>query len=114
MSTANPKDLSLEHALVARAWRDTAFARLLEHAPREALAQLGVDTSPDVTFDIRCQRRDTLYYVIPPVAPNPDEADRVINQMDLWRSADLFCWVMPQELKIELLGMRQSYRRNRT
>jgi hypothetical protein len=114
MSTTNPKDLSLEHALVERAWRDAAFARLLERSPREALALLGVETSPDVALDIRCQRRDTLYYVIPPLATNEDDADRVINQMDLWRSADLFCWVMPQALKIELLRMRQSYRRNRT
>jgi len=36
----------------------------------------------------------------------------VINQMDLWQSGELFCWIMPQALKLELLRMRESFRRN--
>jgi hypothetical protein len=32
--------------------------------------------------------------------------------MDLWQSGELFCWIMPQTLKLELLRMRQSFRRN--
>jgi hypothetical protein len=32
--------------------------------------------------------------------------------MDLWESGDLFCWIMPQALKLELLRMRQSFRSN--
>ena len=63
-----------------------------------------------VNVMIRTQRRDTLYFVIPPLAKHPEDANRVINQMDLWQSADLFCWIIPQELKLELLAMRQAYR----
>lgn len=114
MSAADKADASLERALVERAWRDADFTRMLEQDPRGALALLGVETSPGVRFDIRCQKRDTLYYVIPPLADSPQDAQTVINQMDLWRSAEMFCWVMPQALKVELLRMRQSYRRNRT
>lgn len=114
MSAADNAEVSLERALVQRAWRDTQFSELLTQDPRAALAMLGVETSPDVKFDIRCQKRDTLYYAIPPAAPSEESAPKVINQMDLWRSADMFCWVMPQALKVELLRMRQSYRRNRT
>ena len=101
---------TLERALTARAWRDPDFAHLLETDPRSALATMGVEVSDNVTIDIRMQRRDTLYFVIPPSAERPEDADRVINQMDIWQSGDLFCWIMPQALKLELLEMRQSYR----
>lgn len=101
---------TLERALTARAWRDPDFAHLLESDPRSALATMGVEVSDNVTIDIRMQRRDTLYFVIPPLAERPEDADRVINQMDMWQSGDLLCWIMPQALKLELLEMRQSYR----
>ena len=50
--------------------------------------------------------------MIPPLAAKPEDAKTVINQMDLWKSGDLFCWIMPQALKLELLRMRQSFRSN--
>ena len=40
------------------------------------------------------------------------DAEMVINQMDLWQSGDLFCWMMPQAMKLELLRMRQSFGKN--
>ena len=101
---------TLERALTARAWRDPDFARLLESDPRSALATMGVEVSDNVKIDVRMQRRDTLYFVIPPLAEHPEDAHKVINQMDLWQSADLFCWIMPQALKLELLAIRQAYR----
>jgi hypothetical protein len=101
---------TLERALTARAWRDPNFAHLLESDPRSALAAMGVEVPDNVKIDIHMQRRDTLYFVIPPLAERPEDADRVINQMDMWQSGDLFCWIMPQALKLELLKMRQSYR----
>jgi len=103
---------SLERRLVERAWTDPAFAELLQNDPRSALASLGVDVPASVKIDVRLQRRDTLYFVIPPLAPQPEDEDRVIDQMDLWESGDLFCWIMPQALKVELLRMRQDFRRN--
>ena len=108
----NEKDASLERRLVELSWRDPAFAELLEKDGRRALASIGVEVSPGVKIDVRRQGRDTLYLVIPPLADNPADADVVIDQMDLWQSGELFCWIMPQRLKFELLGMRQSYRRN--
>ncbi len=105
-------DASLERRLVELAWTDPAFAELLRKDPRQALASIGVELSPDVKIDVRQQRRDTLYFVIPPLAAKPKDAATVINQMDLWESGDLFCWIMPQALKLELLRMRQSFRKN--
>jgi hypothetical protein len=102
----------LERRLVERAWLDPDFAALLQADPGKALAAIGVEVSPGVRIDVRQQRRDTLYFVIPPLAETPEGADSVVNQMDLWESGDLFCWIMPQHLKLELLRMRQSYRRN--
>lgn len=102
---------SLERAIVEHAWRDPQFASLLETAPKEALALLGVDVADEVRLDIRIQRRDTLYFVVPPLADPGEDSDRVLNQMDLWQSAESFCWIMPQALKLSLLAMRQSYRR---
>ncbi|MEN3149759.1 hypothetical protein ABCW43_20875 [Neorhizobium sp. IRAMC:178] len=103
---------TLERALIEKAWRDPAFRAAIETDPKSALKSMGVEVSDDVNIDIRMQRRDTLYYVIPPSAEHADDAGNIINQMDLWQSAELFCWIMPQALKLELLGMRQSYRRN--
>jgi hypothetical protein len=105
-------DASLERRLVELAWTDADFAEGLRKDPRQALASIGVETSPSVKIDVRLQRRDTLYFVIPPLAAKPEDAETVINQMDLWESGDLFCWIMPQALKLELLRMRQSFRRN--
>lgn len=105
-------DASLERHLVERAWTDPEFAELLQRDPRRALASIGVQVSPDIKIDVRQQRRDTLYFVIPPLAATPQDAATVINQMDLWDSGDLFCWIMPQALKLELLRMRQSFRSN--
>ena len=105
-------DTSLERRLVELAWTDHAFAALLQTNPRQALASIGVEVSPGVEIDVRQQRRDTLYFVIPPPAEPAEDAVKVINQMDLWQSGELFSWIMPQALKLELLRMRESFRRN--
>jgi hypothetical protein len=110
--TIGSRDASLERRLVELAWTDPVFAEVLRKDPRQALASIGVEVSPNVKIDIRQQQRDTLYFVIPPLAAKPEDAETVINQMDLWESGDLFCWIMPQALKVELLRMRQSFRRN--
>ena len=106
-------DASLERRLVELAWTDPAFAELLQTDPRQALGRLGVELPPGVEIDVRLQRRDTLYFVIPPLATEPDAAPTPINQMDLWQSGELFCWMLPQALKLELLRMRQGFRRER-
>lgn len=106
------RDITLERHLVELAWTDHAFAELLRKNPRQALASIGVEVSPEVEIDVRQQRRDTLYFVIPPLAEPTEDAEKVINQMDLWQSGDLFCWIMPQALKLELLRMRESFRKN--
>jgi len=104
------RNQTLERALIEKAWQDPEFCRLMEHDPKSALKTLGVKVPDRVNLTIRMQRRDTLYFVIPPLAKHPEDASAVINQMDLWQSADLFCWIMPQALKLELLAMRQAYR----
>jgi hypothetical protein len=110
--TKGSADASFQRRLVELAWTDPVFAELLGKDPRRALARIGVQVSPDIKIDVRQQRRDTLYFLIPPLAAKLEEAETVINQMDLWESGDLFCWIMPQALKLELLRMRQSIRRN--
>ncbi|MGD9621708.1 MAG: nitrile hydratase [Mycolicibacterium sp.] len=101
----------LETALTARAWRDPDFADLLRRDPAAALAQVGVRLPAGVRVDVRIQDPNTLYYLIPPAT---DPANRstlgVIDQIDLWRSGDTFCWVMPEQLKLALLDMRRQYR----
>lgn len=103
--------LSLERHLVERSWTDPAFAERLRMDAHQALADLGVEISPDVKIDVRLQRRDTLYLVIPPPAASAGDAQSPVNQMDLWQSAELFCWILPEALKLELLRIRQSFRR---
>ncbi|MCS0603901.1 Rid family hydrolase [Streptomyces sp. LP11] len=109
------EDQDLETALTRRAWEDPSFAARLEREPLEALASLGVSVAPGTKVQVRMQKRDTLYYVVPP-AKRPDEPDRrePVNLMDLWRSGDNFVWLLPERLKTELLAMRRSFHEART
>ncbi|EPD91535.1 Rid family hydrolase [Streptomyces albus] len=115
--TASPtgEDPDFETALTRRAWEDPSFAARLEREPLEALASMGVHVPPGVKVQVRLQKRDTLYYVLPP-AKRPDEPDRSepVNLMDLWRSGDNFVWLLPERLKTELLAMRRSFLGART
>ena len=67
-----------------------------------------MELPPGLWLDVRQQRRDTLYFVIPPPAATPEDARRPINQRDLWQSGDLFCWMLPRALKLALLRVRQD------
>lgn len=103
--------VDLERELIARAWTDPAFARALQDDPAAALAQIGVSVPEGLRVNVRVQRRDTLYYVIPPAVGEGGDPEGIANQMDLWRSADEFVWVLPQHAKVGLLAMRQQHRR---
>jgi hypothetical protein len=103
LSSVNATEL--EQALTVLAWSDPAFA----DNPSAALSQLGVEVPDGLRLDMRVQRRDTLYLIIPP-ASSDGGTDSVVNQMDLWRSGDQFVWLMSQDAKLALLKMRQQYR----
>lgn len=105
-STPDSGPADLEQALTERAWSDPEVA----HDPTGALAALGVEVPDGLQVDIRVQRPDTLYLVIPPAASDGAQVDDVANQMDLWRSGDQFVWIMPQDAKVALLTMREQYR----
>jgi hypothetical protein len=101
-----PAGLDLEQALTMLAWSDPA----LTEDPGAALTRLNIDVPPVLRFDVRLQRPDTLYLVIPPVSSDDVGGENVVNQMDLWRSGDQFVWILPQEAKTALLEMREQYR----
>jgi hypothetical protein len=96
----------LEQALTRLAWDDGSAG---EDAAA-ALSRLGVDVPDGMRVDLRVQRTDTLYLVIPPAAADIEESDAVVNQMDLWRSGEQFVWIMPQAAKVGLLQMREQFR----
>jgi hypothetical protein len=98
--------VDLETALTELAWSDPTVA----DDPAAALARLGVDVPQGMRVDVRVQRPDTLYLVIPPAYPDGGGGEEVVNQMDLWRSGDQFVWIMPQDAKVALLEMREQYR----
>lgn len=81
-----------------------------DRGPRGGAARLGIDVPPALRFDVRVQRPDTLYLVIPPVSSDDAGGENVVNQMDLWRSGDQFVWILPQDAKTALLEMREQYR----
>lgn len=97
----------LEEALTRLAWSDPAVAA----EPAAALARLGVDVPEGMRVEVRVQRPDTLYLVIPPASSDGGGSGGIVNQMDLWRSGDELIWLMPQEAKVALLEMREQYRR---
>ena len=90
-------------------------ARLLQREPAAALEQIGVRLPGQVRVEVKIQKPNTLYYLIPPAAgPARQPELRVVNQMDLWGSGDVFCWIAPEKLKFTLLEMRTQYRRWQT
>jgi hypothetical protein len=104
-----PDAVDLEQALTMPAWRDPAVTE----DPAAAFAQLGVQVPAGLRVDLRIQRPDTLYLVIPPAFPDGGEHESVVNQMDLWRSGEQFVWIMPEEAKLALLQMREQCRDHR-
>jgi hypothetical protein len=96
----------VEQALTRLAWNDPSVA----DDPAAALSHLGVDVPAGLRFDVRIQRPDTLYLVIPPAYSDDGEHERVVNHMNLWRSGDQLVWIMPQDAKVALLQMREQYR----
>lgn len=99
----------IEQALTQLAWADPSIAT----DPGAALAELGVHLPDGIRLDVRIQRRDTLYFVIPPAADDGGDDDRVVDQMDLWGSGDQFVWILPQDQKLALLDLREQHRRTR-
>jgi hypothetical protein len=96
----------LELALTKLTWEDPSATA----DAAATLATLGVDVPAGMRVDLRVQRPDTLYLLIPPAASAVEESEAVVNQMDLWRSGEQFVWVMPQDAKMALLEMREQFR----
>ena len=109
VGATGPDAADLEQALTKLAWSEPAVTG----DPAAALTQLGVEVPAGWRVDLRIQRPDTLYLVIPPAFSDEGEHERVVNQMDLWRSGEQFVWIMPQEAKLALLEMREQYRDHR-
>ena len=106
IGATSPDAVDLEQALTMLAWSDPAVTG----DPVAVFAQLGVQVPAGWRVDLRIQRPDTLYLVIPPAFSDEEEHEQVVNQMDLWRSGEQFVWIMPQEAKMALLKMREQYR----
>lgn len=96
----------IEQALTELAWANPTITT----DPDAALAALGVHLPDGLHLDVRLQRRDTLYFVIPPADGDGGDADQVVDQMDLWGSGDQFVWILPQDQKLALLDLREQYR----
>ena len=109
VGATGPDAADLEQALTVLAWSHPAVTE----DPAAAFAQLGVEVPAGWRVDLRIQRPDTLYLVIPPAFSDEGEHERVVNQMDLWRSGEQFVWIMPQGGEAALLEMREQYRDHR-
>jgi hypothetical protein len=111
VGATGPDAADFEQALTMLAWSDPAVTE----EPAAAFAQLEVEVPAGWRVDLRIQRPDTLYLVIPPAFSDEGEHEHepVVNQMDLWRSGEQFVWIMPQEAKLVLLQMREQYRDHR-
>lgn len=103
--------LNFENALTLNAWKDPEFREELERDANAALQSLDVAVPEGVKVVVRVQRPDTLYYMIPPLAAGDDDLKQPINQTDLWKSGELFLWILPEALKVTLLQMRQAFRK---
>jgi hypothetical protein len=99
-----------EEAITRRVWTDPAFADQCEVDPLDALASIGVHIRPGVKVEIKVQRRDTIYFLLPPARDaSAPESGEVMNQFDLWRSANSFVWIFPEDTFYDILGMRRNF-----
>ncbi len=100
-----------ERLLTKRAWTDDQFAAKAESDPVDALKSIGVDVPPGVKVKIVVQRRDPIYFTIPPARdPAPASDQTPVNQIDLWSSGGLFIWITPLAFKFQLLALRNAVR----
>jgi hypothetical protein len=100
-----------ERELTKRVWTDDRFAAEVQDDPVEALKSIGVDVSTGVKVKVVVQRRDTIYFTIPPArAPRSPALSAPLNQMDLWSSKGLFIWLVPVAAKFKLLALRNAIR----
>ncbi len=92
-------------------WTDDAFAAQVESDPVEALKTKGVEVPAGVKVKVVVQRRDRVYFTIPPArAPHSPPAAMPLNQMDLWSSKGLFICSWPVAAKFKLLALRDAAR----
>jgi len=100
-----------ERELTERVWADDAFAARLEASPAEALQSIGMPVPPGIKVKIVVQKRDRIYFTIPPArSPDSPAPAAPLNQMDLWSSQGLFIWLVPVAAKFELLALRNAAR----
>lgn len=100
-----------EKELTRRVWSDDAFAAQVESDPVAALKTMGVEVPAGVKVKVVVQRRDRVYFTIPPArAPNAPPPSAPLNQMDLWSSQGLFIWLVPVAAKFKLLALRNAAR----
>ncbi len=93
-----------ERELTKRVWTDDKFAVQVESNPAEALESMGVEVPAGVKVKVVVQRRDTIYFTIPPArAPRSPPATTPLNQMDLWSSKGCSSG-LPLSLPIQLLA----------
>jgi hypothetical protein len=101
-----------ERELTKRVWTDNAFAVQVESDPVEALKSMGIEVPAGIKLKVVVQRRDTVYFTIPPVRdPQSPPPATPLNQMDLWSSKGLFIWLVPVAAKFKLLALRNAARK---
>jgi hypothetical protein len=100
-----------EAALTRRVWTDDAFAARVESDPVGALGAMGIEVPTGLQVKVVVQRRDRIYFTIPPVrAVGSSPPTAPLNQMDLWSSKGLFVWLVPVAAKFKLLALRNAAR----
>lgn len=101
-----------ERELTKRVWMDETFEEQVERDPAEALKPMGVEVPAGVKVRVVAQRRDTIYFTIPPARdPQSPPPPTPLNQMDLWSSKGLFIWLVPVAAKFKLLALRNTARK---
>lgn len=73
---------------------------------------MGIEVPPGVKMKVVVQRRDRIYFTIPPARdPQLPPPTAPLNQMDLWSSSGLFIWLVPVAAKFKLLALRNAARK---
>ena len=100
-----------ERELTRRVWNDPAFAEQVQRDPVQALRAMGVEIPANVKVKVVVQRRDTIYFTIPPARPaHSGRSNAPLKQMELWSSKGLFVWLVPVAAKFKLLALRNAAR----
>ena len=98
-----------EYYLTKLVWDDPDFEKALSENPIKALESKGIKVPKGIKLNITLQKKNTIYFVIPPEKKKNEAPQNTLPEMmDIWSSGHFFIWLAPTSLKFCLFQLRHN------